>query len=326
MIHLLFTGGTISMQRDLAAGGNIPTHGGEALVGFAPELPRVAPFRIEDWGRFPACHLGPDALWRLRERVRAIQTGEDGASEGPVQGIVITHGTDTIEETAYILGRTLDPEVPVIITGAMRTSSDRGWDGPRNLTDSARVAADPGSRGRGAMVVFAGKIFAGMEAATTRATSLDAFEAPHGAPLGRIVEGRVEWLAAPPPARPPLRPPGLTARVALVPMVVGDQGELLDFPRATHDGVVLMAFGSGNLPPGALPAIRRWLGERKPVVLASRCTYDQVTPIYAFPGGGATLVREGVIPAGPRTASQARMELLIALSAGVGYGEGLRTE
>ena len=134
MIHLLFTGGTISMHRDAAAGGNVPAHGGEALVGFAPELSRVGPYRIEDWARLPACHFGPELLWALRERVRAV------AESGEVAGIVVTHGTDILEETAYLLARTLDPRVPVAITGAMRTSSDAGWDGPRNLVDAARVA------------------------------------------------------------------------------------------------------------------------------------------------------------------------------------------
>jgi L-asparaginase len=103
-------------------------------------------------------------------------------------------------------------------------------------------------------------------------------------------------------------------------MVTGDQGELVELARAGHDGLVLEAFGSGNLPPGAVPAIRRWIADGKPVVLASRCLFGEVTPVYAFPGGGATLVREGVIPAGPRTPSQARMELTICLSAGVPYG------
>jgi L-asparaginase len=316
MIHLLFTGGTISMRRDEAAGGNVPVLDGEALVRLVPGLPAVSPFRIEDWGRFPACHLGPEDLWRLRERVRAIQTGPDRPT-----GIVITHGTDTIEETAYLLARTLDPQVPVTITGAMRTSSDAEWDGPRNLTDAARVAADPGSAGRGAMVVFCGKIVAGLEAAKTHATDPDAFEAPHAGPIGRVEGERVAWSGSRGAPADVLRPPALTARVALVPMVIGDRGELLDLVRPTHEGVVIVAFGSGNLPPGALPAIRRWLGEGKPVILATRCLYDQVTPVYAFPGGGATLVREGLIPAGPRTPAQARMELVIAMSAGRPYGK-----
>jgi L-asparaginase len=315
MIHLLFTGGTISMQRDPAAGGNVPTHGGEALVSLAPELERLGPYRVEDWAKLPACHLGPDRLWALRERVRTV------AESGEARGIVVTHGTDTIEETAYLFGRTLGARVPVAITGAMRTSSDQGWDGPRNLTDAAAVAASPESQGRGAMVVFNGEVFAGMSAIKTHATDLAAFSAPHGGPIGRVVDGNVTYHAPAEAIASPAAPrSGLSPAVALVAMVVGDDGRMLDLARPHHAGVVVVAFGAGNVPPGAVPAMRRWLDEGKPVVLASRCLYGEVTPVYAFDGGGARTVAMGVLPAGPRTPSQARMELTLALSAGVPYG------
>ena len=314
MIHLLFTGGTISMQRDPAAGGNVPTHGGEALVTFAPGLDAVAPYRIENWAKLPACHLGPDKLWALRERVREIVEGAEA------HGVVITHGTDTIEETAYLLGRTLPSRVPIAITGAMRTSSDASWDGPRNLLDAARVAAHPRSAGRGAMVVFHGRIFAGETAVKTHATDLAAFSAPHSAPIGRVEDQQVIYNGPPPDRASTLRADGLAPRVALVSLVVGDDGTLLDLARPEHDGVVVEAFGSGNMPPGAVPAVRRWIDEGKPVVLASRCAQGQVTPVYAFDGGGARTVAMGAIPAGPRTPSQARMELVLSLSAGVAYG------
>jgi L-asparaginase len=319
MIHLLFTGGTISMQRDAAAGGNVPAHGGERLVELAPELQRLAPLHIEDWARLPACHLGPDRLWELRERVREIQEGVGPAGAGPPDGIVVAHGTDVLEETAYLLARTLDPRVPVAVTGAMRTSGDDGWDGPRNLVDAATVAASGESAGRGAMVVFAGKVFAGHEAVKVHTVHPDAFAAPHASPLGRVGNGRVQYDL---PARPPARLPatGLAARVALIPAVVGDDGRMLDLARPHYDGCVLVAFGSGNSPPGLVPAVARWLDAGKSVVLASRCPQGEVTPLYAFEGGGARLVAMGVIPAGPRTPSQARMELAIALSAGVVYG------
>ena len=316
MIHLLFTGGTISMQRDPAAGGNVPAHGGEALVAFAPELDAVAPYRIENWAKLPACHLGPDKLWALRERVGEI------AGSGEVSGIVVTHGTDTLEETAYLLARTLSPAVPVAITGAMRTSSDDGWDGPRNLLDAARVAATAASAGRGAMVVFHGEIFAGETAVKTHATDVAAFSAPHARPLGRVRDGQVAYEATPARRPAPIRPDGLGARVALVSLVVGDDGTMLDLARPEHDGVVVVAFGSGNMPPGAVPALRRWLDEGKTVVLASRCPWGEVGPLYAFEGGGARIMALGAIPAGPRTPSQARMELVLALSAGVAYGRG----
>jgi L-asparaginase len=314
MIHLLFTGGTISMHRDSAAGGNVPAHGGQALVALAPGLERIAPFRIEDWARIPACHLGPERLWALRDRVRGIATSAE------VTGIVITHGTDILEETAYLLDRTLDSPVPVALTGAMRTSSDEGWDGPRNLRDAAAVAASAASRGRGAVVVFNGTVFAGRTAAKTHATDVAAFSAPHAGPIGRVEDGCVTYTAEAAERPVPLEPDGLPARVALIAMVVGDEGRMLDLARPEHDGVVIEAFGSGNLPPGAVPAIRRWLDEGKPVVLASRCPLGEVTPSYAFEGGGARLVAMGATPAGPRTPSQARMELVIALSAGVPYG------
>ena len=319
MIHLVFTGGTISMQRDARAGGNVPAHGGEALVALAPGLPAVAPFVIEDWGRHPAAHMGLPKLWELRNRLAAIMAGPEAPA-----GIVVTHGTDTLEETAYLLARTLDPRIPVVITGAMRTSSDEGFDGPRNLTDAAVVAASAASAGRGTLVVFHGKILDGLTVQKVEATALDAFDAPFGGPIGRVADGAPTYTSRPGAPRSPLvLPNGLTAKVALIPMTIGDTGELLDLARPTHDGVVLAAFGSGNLPPGALPAIRRWVAEGKPVILGTRCPRGAVSPLYAFEGGGATVVQAGALPAGPRTLAQARLELTLALSAGVPYGAPL---
>jgi L-asparaginase len=283
-------------------------------LGLAPGVERIAPYRIEDWARLPAGHFGHDRLWALRERVRLVSESGDAA------GIVITHGTDILEETAYLLDRTLEPAIPVALTGAMRTSSDEGWDGPRNLRDAVAVAANPASAGRGTMVVFAGQMFAGRTAAKSHATDVVAFSAPHAAPIGRVAEGVVSYVSAATSASGPVRPDSLRARVAHVPMVVGDDGAVLDLVRPVHDGVVVEAFGSGNVPPGAVAAIGRWVDEGKPVVLASRCWWGRVTPVYAFDGGGARIAAMGAIPAGPRTPSQARMELVIALSAGVPYG------
>jgi L-asparaginase len=174
------------------------------------------------------------------------------------------------------------------------------------------------------VVVFNGKVFAGQSAVKVHATDLDAFDAPHSAPLGSVVGGAVVYQEVPGQRGAlRLRPANLErlkARVALVAMVIGDQGELLDLARPTHDGVVIVAFGSGNVPPGAVPAIHRWIEQGKSVVLATRCPLGQVTPMYAFEGGGSRLVAMGVTPAGPRTPSQARMELMISLSAGLPYG------
>jgi len=312
MIHILFTGGTISMRHDASRGGNVPRHGGDDLLALAG-VPAGIECRVEDWARAPACHLDNARLSALRRRVREL------LSTPGVTAIVITHGTDVLEETAYLLARTLPSAVPIVLTGAMRTADHAAWDGAANLRAAIHVAADPASAGRGALVVFDGVILDGLEAVKVHANAPAAFAAPHGAPIGRVTGEAVRYDRLP-SSRPALDIPSLAGRVVEVPVVVGDDGALLDAARALADAVVLIAFGSGNIPPGAVAAVGRWLDEGKPVVLASRCPYGEVEPAYAFDGGGAGLVRMGVLPAGRRSPSQARMELLIALSAGLPYG------
>jgi L-asparaginase len=173
------------------------------------------------------------------------------------------------------------------------------------------------------MVVFAGGIFGGLSAVKLDAFSPDAFGAPHGAPLGRMEAGVPRYAGPPVPGRGPLAVPGLTARVAMVALLLGDDGALLDLARPRFDGVVIEGFGRGNVPPGVVPAILRWLEAGKPVVLASRCPLGEVGGEYAFEGGGGQLLRQGVLAAGARPRSLARLELLLCLSAGVPYGSGL---
>ena len=315
MIHLLATGGTIAMQRSSAAGGNVPALDAGALLALVGDLGQDGAIRVEDWERLPAVHRGPEGLWALRQRVAELVSGRE-----PPAGIVITHGTDTLEETAYLLARTLPPAVPVVVTGAMRTSSDPEWDGPRNLRDAVRVAAAPESRGRGTLVVFAGRILDGRDAAKVHSFEPDAFASPHSAQLGTVADGKVGFAAPAEAHRDLLTPQGLAPRVAIVPLQLGDDGTLLELARPRFDGVVLEAFGRGNAPPGILPAVDRWLAEAKPVILATRCTYGEVGGEYAFQGGGGELLRLGVRPAGPRSAALARLELVLCLATGSAYG------
>lgn len=317
MIHLLATGGTIAMRHQPSAGGSVPALDGADLLALVPQRALGAEVRVEDWARRPASHLAQDDLWKLRERVRALLDDET------VEGVVVTHGTDVLEETAYLLDRTLSPRAPVVITGAMRTSDAAEWDGGRNLLDAFAVASERAAAGRGVLVVFAGKIFRGREVVKLDAMALDAFGTPHGAPIGEVSDGVVHWFWDAPEPTAPLSPSRLHARVALLPILLGDDGATVDTLRATFDGLVIISYGSGNTPPTAFPALERWLVQRKPVVLASRCPFGLVTPAYGFEGGSARAVALGLVPAGPRTAWQARMELTIALSAGVRYAEGL---
>jgi L-asparaginase len=317
VIHVLATGGTIAMQQSAEAGGNVPALSGQALLDLVGGFDAGVDLRVEDWERLPGVHRGPVELWAMRERVAALAGGPN-----PPRGLVITHGTDTLEETAYLLARTVRPDMPVVLTGSMRTSSDPGWDGPRNLRDAVRVAAHPDARGRGALVVFAGKILDGRDVAKLHSFSTDPFRTPHHPPVGEVNEDGLRF-AAPIETRRGLVPArNLAPRVAIVPLVLGDDGALLSAALAHADGVVIEGFGRGNVPPGALPAIRSWLAAGKPVVLASRCPLGEVGGEYAFEGGGGQLLRMGVTPAGPRPTSLARLELSLCLSAGVPYGGG----
>jgi L-asparaginase len=317
MIRLVCTGGTISMQPDAAAGGFVPLLGGDALVRIAGGDAALGAVIVEDWERLPGSHLDPDRMWELREHVAALAARRDA------DGIVVAHGTDTLEETAYVLARTLPRDAPpVVVTGAMRTAGTPDWDGTRNLRDAVRVARHPAARGRGPLVVFAGTIFRAGSVAKVHTTDLGAFAAPHGDPAGTVTEQGITFGGAPlPTAVEPLAPRrGLTPRVAVVTLVTGDAGELVDAARAVSDGLVIEGFGAGNVPPTAVPALERWRDEAKPVVLASRCLFGTVAAEYGFRGGGAALVALGLIPAGPRTTAQARLELILCLSAGVPYG------
>lgn len=309
MLHLLFTGGTISMRHDAAAGGNVPALDAAALLAMVPGLRASGAVKVEDWEQLPAVHRTPALMWALRTRIAAI------VADPAVTGVVVAHGTDTLAEMAFLVGRTVAPDRPVVFTGAMHASDHPEWDGPRNLRDAAAVAGNPGAAGRGALVVFAGRIFDGLEAAKVHASDPDAFTAPHGRQLGTVAEGVVAWSGASRDRPPVLDVSGLRARVATIVPELGDDGSLLDLARPRFDGVVILGYGRGNVPPGAVPAIERWLAEGKPVVLASRQPFGQAGADYAFEGGGASLVRRGVQLAGARTPGQARLELMLALAA-----------
>lgn len=310
MLHLLFTGGTISMRHDAGAGGNVPALDAAALLARVPGLAGSDAVAVEDWERLPAVHRSPALMWALRTRIAEV------AADPAVTGIVVAHGTDTLAEMAFLVGRTVDPATPVVFTGAMHASDHPDWDGPRNLRDAVAVARHPGAVGRGALVVFAGRILDGLEAAKVHASAPDAFAAPHGSQRGAVADGVVTWQPGC-PARPPvIAVEGLRARVATIIPELGDDGSLLDLARSRFDAVVILGYGRGNVPPGAVPAIERWLADGKPVVLASRQPFGQAGADYAFEGGGASLVRRGVQLAGARTPGQARLELMLALSAG----------
>jgi L-asparaginase len=229
----------------------------------------------------------------------------------------VAHGTDTLEESAYLVARSLPAEKPIVFTGAMRTVSDLGWDGPANLLEAVRVAASPETRGFGAMVVISGQIFAALDATKTNTHLLDAFESPGLGPLGVLDEGELVMHRELPPSPPIIQPTSLATPIDIIFIAAGCDERLLDCSRAVARGVVIAAMGRGNVPPAVVPAIERWIDEEKPVVITSRTQGGRVGHTYGYPGGGRRLEEIGVIFGGSRRAQQARIDLMLALGAGM---------
>jgi L-asparaginase len=310
MIVILFTGGTIAMRNDRDGAGTVPSLNADEILAATRGIDAITGVETEEWGTFPGPHMTVERMWALRNRIR------EHIARPEVTGVVVTHGTDTLEESAYLVARSLPAEKPVVFTGAMRTVSDLGWDGPANLLESVRVAASPETRGFGAMVVISGQIFAALDATKTNTHLLDAFESPGFGPLGVLDEGELIVHREMPPMPPTIDPPSLATPVDIIFVAAGSDTRLLDASRESAKGVVIAAMGRGNVPPALVPAIERWIADGKPVVLTSRTQGGRVGHTYGYAGGGRRLEEIGVIFGGSLRAQQARIDLMLAIGDG----------
>jgi L-asparaginase len=317
MIPLLFTGGTISMREDARLGGAMPALSGAEILAATRGIEAIAEVEAIDFGRFPGPHMTVERAWSLRGVV-----AEQLAREA-VEGVVITHGTDSLEETAYLIARSVRSEKPVVLTGAMRTASDLGWDGPANLLNAVRVAASPEARGYGVLVAMSSRIFSAIDATKAHTHMLDAFESPGLGPVGVIDEDRVIFRRAMPAPRAVLDCPMPVTPVDIVYAWQGADSRLLDASREAAAGIVIAGMGRGNVPPEMVPGVERWISSGRPVVIASRAGRGRVGITYGYPGGGRRLRDMGAIFAGSRRPQQARIDLMLALGAGLG-GAALR--
>ena len=310
MIVVAFTGGTISMRHDPRLRGAIPALAGRDILQLVPQLNELAQLEIDDFGAYPGPHMTAERMWELRERI------EKHLDRPGVDGVVVTHGTDSLEESAYLVARSLQSRKPVVFTGAMRTASDLGWDGPSNLSAAIRVAASAEARGFGVLVVISDRIYAGLDVTKVHTHLLDAFESPGLGPLG-IVDGRhVVFRRAIPQPCAIVDAPRLGGPVDIVVAYAGADSRLLDAARSEGQGVVIAAMGRGNVPPHMVPGIERWIADSKPVVITSRALRGRVGRTYGYPGGGRRLHDLGAVFAGSRRPQQARIDLMLALGAG----------
>lgn len=299
------------MRYDAAAGGAIPALAGRDILELMPQLSEIAELEVDEFGGFPGPHMTLDRMWELRERI------EKHIARRDVEAVVVTHGTDSLEESAYLVARSLATEKPIVFTGAMRTASTPGWDGPANLGAAVRVAASDEARGFGVLVVMNDRVYAGLDVTKAHTHMLDAFESPGLGPLGVVDDGRVIFRRAIPSPSDVVNPSRLVGPVDIVYAYAGADSRLLDAARQDGRGLVLAAMGRGNVPPAMVPGIERWMGEGKPVVVASRAPRGRVGPSYGYPGGGRRLHDLGVILGGSRRPQQARIDLMLALGAGM---------
>jgi L-asparaginase len=316
MIALLFTGGTISMKLDPATGAAVPALSGAEILQYVTDLGSIADVEYEEVSRLPGPHVTPEQMWRLARRAAAWLDRPD------VDGLVMTHGTDTLEETAYLLDLVLLSPKPVVMVGAIRTSSEPGWDGPANLLAAVRVAARTESRERGVLVVMNEQILTASEAQKVHTESSGSFASPEFGPVGVIDAGRVRYARmAPRPGtwRDPaadagLRVTRLEPRVDLIKATAGGDDRFVRCSLASGvKGIVFEAMGRGNLPPAMKPGIAEAIAAGIPLVISSRYGAGSVQERYGYEGGGHDLAQMGVIFSGRLTGLKARMKLMVAL-------------
>lgn len=306
------------MKLDPATGAAVPALGAADILAQVPGLDDIAEIEVEDFSRLPGPHVTPEQMWRLARRAAAWLERPD------IDGLVITHGTDTIEETAFLLDLLLLSPKPVVMVGAMRTVSDVGWDGPANLLAAVRVAASAEARAQGVLVVMDDRIMPAREVRKVHTESSASFSAPEFGPLGQVDAGRVLLQRAVRPrpswrgegAEPGLRVGRLDTRVSLLQTFTGmDDGLVRCITGSGARGLALVAYGRGNVPPSIMPALETAVAGGLLITVSSRCVAGRVSARYGYEGGGLHLRRIGAVLAADLTGAKARLLQMVALGA-----------
>lgn len=315
--QLIATGGTIAMRPAEAGGAPVPADSGEALLAAVPELAAIADVEVLSLYNVPSPHMNPARWVGLHEAVTAALDRDE------VAGVIVTHGTDVLEETAWFLDLTVNSDKPVVLTGAMRDAASRDFDGPGNLLAATKVCVAQASRGRGAMLVMEDVIHAGREVRKGHTARGDFTSGEAGA-LGEVrAVGPVFWRRPEQREHIPLAIQELP-RVDIVAMYPGADGSGIDAAVAAGaEGIVVAALGLGNVNPAMALAIEGAIEANVAVVISSRVVEGAVAPLYGYIGGGASLLAAGGIFAEDLSPQKARIKLMLTLQGTEGR-EGLR--
>ncbi len=297
------------MRPDPETGKLVPAVTGSELVEML-DWSEAPPLELDEFVSVPSFDVHGQLALSLARRVR------EQAGRSDIAGIVVTHGTDTMEESVFLIDRLLDSDVPVVLTGAQRGADEKDTDGPRNLRDAIRIASDPAARARGALIVFAGEIYPAREVRKVHTSAVAAFAAPGYGPIG-VVDGARVVFRLRPERRPALPVPAELAPVDLIRLYAGSDAR---FVRAAVDAgaraIVLEGTGRGNANEQVVAGVRDAVARAITVVVCSRCSSGRVEPVYGR-GGGRDLAEAGALFAGDLAGPKVRVLLQIALGAGL---------
>ncbi len=308
-ILLIFTGGTISMSYDKVVSKSVVhDNHDELLKKVAAKIENV---NLESiiYSLVPSPSITPNDMLEIGKLIEKKFATEN------ISGVVITHGTDTLEETAYFLDLFLNEKKPVVLTGSMRNFDEVGYDGFSNLVSAILVALSPESNNRGVLVCLNDEINSAVEVMKTHTLALDTFKSLEFGPLGLVDEKTVIYYRDATYEKEHIKPTELDKRVEIIKVVSGEDGKIIDFYiNEKVSGIIIESLGRGNVPKIMVPQIKKALKHNISVVITSRCPMGLVRDTYAYEGGGYHLKNLGVLSGGSLASEKARLKLMAILS------------
>lgn len=306
-ILIVFTGGTFSMKIDKKTGGAVPRYSGVELMQKIPEAKKLANISCYDFGKYPGPHMTPELMFSLSKKIQKLISKKD------YSGVIVTHGTDTLEETAYLLDLTIQTEIPIILIGSMKNSSEPDWDGPRNLMDAIYICKSENCRNIGVLVCMNGEINAASEVTKTYTEEIDSFHSLDFGSLGFVQNSKV-ILNRLPRKLEALKTDKIVSNVDMLTVYAGMNEKFFKYSADSGtEGIVVEALGVGNVPPNAFNGIKYAVEKGIPVVLVSRCPAGETLDIYSYPGAGKHLHNMGVIFSEYLNGQKARVKLMLSL-------------
>lgn len=319
VVQFIATGGTIAMKIDPIKNAPVPAISGDDLLATVPDVAKYATIEVNNLSNVPSDYMDPPRWIAL---TKAVQTALDRSD---VAGVIVSHGTDTLEETAYWLDLTVKSNKPVVLIGAQRNASVSDFDGPRNLLNAVRIAVDPQAKDKGAMLAMNNQINAARYVTKTHTANVETFKSGDYGFLGEVYPDRVTFSYT------QLRRMHIPIRtdkmpeVEIIAMYGGADGAAL---RNAVDrgvrGVVVQALGMGNMNVAMLDAVKYAISKNVAVVVSTRVHNGRVLPSYGFQGGGKTSFEAGAVMADDLKPAKARILLMLALQHGIGTQKGLQ--